>query len=539
MNGNSRSIIVKKNIIASFFLKCISILVSLQVVPLTITYINPTKYGIWLTLSSIIAWLSYFDLGFAHGFRNRFSEAKANGNILLAKEYVSTTYAVLSVLFLSVFFIAVIINHFLDWSSILNVATIYRSELHDVFNILTVFFCVNIVASIFTTMLTADQKPALASLIQTIGQVLAFICIYVFTKIFSGSLILLAFAFSGVPCILLVLVSIVMFRYEKYKSVSPAFRFIRFSLIKNILGLGGQFFFIMLSILFIFQFTNIIITRIEGPDVVTQYNIAYKYFNVLNMFALIILSPFWSAFTDAYVKKDFYWMKNMLRKLEQMWLLCIPVLVIMVLCSNFVYKYWIGSSVSIPLSLSVCMALYILFQTVVNIYREGARARDFEEAIEWLVSAGMLNRVYNVSKMEHPLSAFDKLDQFKLFMFDTGLLKQMAGVDNSAILLKTDYQFKGPMTENYVLQQLKGQFEVEPRYYSDKNGEIDFVVQNKMEIIPIEVKGGEDRSANSFKTYVANNSPQHAYRFSKRGYRKDGDFTNLPLYLVRKTKDLL
>ena len=130
MNGNSRSIIVKKNIIASFFLKCISILVSLQVVPLTITYINPTKYGIWLTLSSIIAWLSYFDLGFAHGFRNRFSEAKANGNILLAKEYVSTTYAVLSVLFLSVFFIAVIINHFLDWSSILNVATIYLSLIH-------------------------------------------------------------------------------------------------------------------------------------------------------------------------------------------------------------------------------------------------------------------------------------------------------------------------------------------------------------------------------------------------------------------------
>lgn len=89
MNGNSRSIIVKKNIIASFFLKCISILVSLQVVPLTITYINPTKYGIWLTLSSIIAWLSYFDLGFAHGFRNRFSEAKANGNILLAINPIS------------------------------------------------------------------------------------------------------------------------------------------------------------------------------------------------------------------------------------------------------------------------------------------------------------------------------------------------------------------------------------------------------------------------------------------------------------------
>ena len=171
--------------------------------------------------------------------------------------------------------------------------------------------------------------------------------------------------------------------------------------------------------------------------------------------------------------------------------------------------------------------------------REGGRARDFEEAIEWLVSAGMLNRVYNVSKLEHPLSAFDKLDQFKLFVFDTGLLKHMAGVDNAAILLKADYQFKGPLTENYVLQQLRGQFEVEPRYYSDKSGEIDFVLQNGMEIIPVEAKGGEDKSAPSFKRYVADHKPEHAFRFSKRGYRKDGEFTNLPLYLARKTKKLL
>ena len=171
--------------------------------------------------------------------------------------------------------------------------------------------------------------------------------------------------------------------------------------------------------------------------------------------------------------------------------------------------------------------------------RQGARARDFEEAIEWLVSAGMLNRVYNVGKMEHPLTAFDKLDQFKLFLFDTGLLKYMAGIDNSAILLKTDYQFKGSLTENYVLQQLRGQFEVEPRYYADKNSEIDFVLQYGTEIIPVEAKGGEDKSAPSFKRYIAQNQPKHALRFSRRGYRKDGAITNLPLYLARKTKELL
>lgn len=132
--------------------------------------------------------------------------------------------------------------------------------------------------------------------------------------------------------------------------------------------------------------------------------------------------------------------------------------------------------------------------------REGGRARDFEEAIEWLVSAG---------------------------------------IDNSAILLKTDYQFKGPLTENYCLQQLRGQFETEPRYFADKNHEIDFVLQHGTEIIPIEVKGGEDKSAPSFKKYIAGHQPEYALRFSKRGYRKDGYITNMPLYLARKVRELL
>ena len=306
--GNARSVAIKKNIAGSLFLKCISILVSLQVVPLTIDYINPTRYGIWLTLSSIIAWLSYFDLGFAHGFRNRFTEAKAKGDIKLAKEYVSTTYAVLFLIFSAVFAIVIIINQYLDWSSILNIDNSYNEELHLVFGILACFFCMNIVASVFTTMLTADQRPALASLIQTSGQVLAFICIYVLTKTTTGNLTCLAFAFSGIPCFFLIITSVFMFSSKKYNDVAPSLRHIRLNLTKQIIGLGGQFFFIMISMLFIYQFINIILSRVHGPETVTQYNIAYKYFSVLNMFFTIVLTPFWSAFTDAYVKKDYEWM---------------------------------------------------------------------------------------------------------------------------------------------------------------------------------------------------------------------------------------
>lgn len=171
--------------------------------------------------------------------------------------------------------------------------------------------------------------------------------------------------------------------------------------------------------------------------------------------------------------------------------------------------------------------------------REGGRARDFEEAIEWLVSAGMLNRVYYVSKAEHPLSAFDRLDCFKLFVFDTGLLKSMAGIDNSAILLKSDYQFKGQLTENYVLQQLKGMLPTEPRYYATKNNEIDFMIQKGTEVIPIEVKGGEDKSAPSFKHYINQAGSEYAIRFLKREYLANGKITNVPLYLVRKLDRLM
>lgn len=366
--GDSRSVTVKKNIMGAFFLKCISIIISLQVVPLTINFINPTQYGIWLTLSSIIVWLGYFDFGFAHGFRNRFAEAKAKNDIILARKYVSTTYAVLLLIFVSVLLIALLVNYFINWSEILNIDVVYNEELKVVFGILACFFCMQIVAGVFTTMLLAEQKSAFSSLIQTGGQFFAFIAIWILTRIVTGNLTILAFILSGIPCFLLIIVSIIVFHTKNYKDLRPSISSIDFSLTKNILGLGGQFFIIMISMLFIFQFLNIIISRIEGPVAVTQYNIAYKYYNVLNMVAVIILTPFWSAFTEAYVQKDMTWMKRMVKKLERLWLLCIPVLVLMVICSNLFFTFWIGDSVHVPFSLSICMSFYVLFQTAGNMY---------------------------------------------------------------------------------------------------------------------------------------------------------------------------
>lgn len=366
--GNGRSALVKKNILGSFFLKGISILISLQIVPMTLNYINPTRYGIWITLSSIVAWLSYFDLGFSHGFRNRFAEAMAKNQIELAKEYVSTTYALLATVFSSVLLVALLINNYLSWSSILNIDSSYNEELKQVVTVLLCFIGTDMVAKTFTTMLAADQRPALASLIYTGGQFLSFITIYLLVRFTTGNLLYLAVAYTGVPCAFLILSSICFYRSNKYYAVAPTLKSIKWKLSANILKLGGQFFGIMIAMLFVFQFTNIIISRILGPDSVTLYNVAYKYVGIVNMTAIIILTPIWSAFTDAYTKNDYQWMKSTVKKLEKLWLLCVPIMVIVVMASQWFYKIWIGTDLQIPESLTVGMAYYVLSQTAGGIY---------------------------------------------------------------------------------------------------------------------------------------------------------------------------
>ena len=131
------------------------------------------------------------------------------------------------------------------------------------------------------------------------------------------------------------------------------------------------------------------------------------------------------------------------------------------------------------------------------------------------------------------------LNATQSIIFDTGLLKHLTGIGNSAVLLKSDYQFKGPLTENFILQELKDQFLVPPHFFADKNSEIDFIIQSGTEIIPVEVKGGKEKSAASFKAYIKHKQPKTAIRFSKLGYATSGAITNLPLYLAGMAKDLI
>ena len=177
IKGNARTVLAKKNIVGSLFIKGGSIAVSLVMVPLTIDYINPTRYGIWLALSSIVGWFSFFNVGMTQGLRNKYAEAKSRGDNEAAKMYISTTYAVLAIVFSVVWLIFLFVNPFLDWVNILNASSEMRMELSILAIIIFTYFCLQFVLKIINTIVTADQQPAKASLINFVGQIISLLVI--------------------------------------------------------------------------------------------------------------------------------------------------------------------------------------------------------------------------------------------------------------------------------------------------------------------------------------------------------------------------
>ena len=360
--GHERSINAKKNIFYSFIIKGVSIVVSFLLVPLTINYVNAEKYGIWLTLSSIIAWIGFFDIGFGNGLRNKFAEAKAVGNVTLARIYISTTYIVLSIIIIFVWLIFIFINPLLDWTKVLNTSSAMRSELQNVVYIVFSFFCLRFVFQLITTILLADQKPARASFYGLLGNILSLIIIFILTKFTQGNLYYLALVFGGIPVLVFLIASFYYFN-RNYRAYKPGIKFVRFAYIMDLMDLGIKFFLIQIAALIIYQTNNIIIAQLFGPKEVTVYNIAYRYFYIIPMVFSIIITPFWSAFTEANTKNDFTWIKNTMNKLIMIWgAFCILVLIMFIFSDPF-YKLWIGKEIQIPLLLSLVMAVTVVINT--------------------------------------------------------------------------------------------------------------------------------------------------------------------------------
>lgn len=352
--GHERTLSAKKNIAISLLIKGFSIIIGFVLVPMTISYVNQTQYGVWLTLSSIISWFSFFDIGLGNGLKNKLAEANALKQYDRSVTYVSTIYAILTIISTVIFIIFLIANHFIDWAKILNTP---GNNLNDIALIVFGCFCLQFVVQIINTVLTAFHAPSKVSLINLIGQLAIVIIIYILTKNTTGSLLYLAIVLAGAP-ILIQFIAGIWYYNTDYKVVAPKFKAIDFKYVKELLSIGGAFFVIQIGALILFQTDNIVITQLFGPNQVTVFNVSYKLFSAVIMVFTIIITPFWSAYTDAYTKNDYEWMRRSMRKTRIIWLMLSLAGVAIFFVSPYIYTLWLRGKVTVPVSISMVMVLY-------------------------------------------------------------------------------------------------------------------------------------------------------------------------------------
>ncbi|NQU32263.1 MAG: oligosaccharide flippase family protein [Bacteroidetes bacterium] len=362
--GQERSVKAKKQILFSIAIKGISIVVGFVFVPLILNYLDTERYGIWLTLSSIITWFSFFDIGLGNGLRNRLTEAIAKDNKILARTYISTTYAILGCIFGLIIMLFLIINPLLNWQKILNTSTVGTSELTIVSLFVFVFFILRFFFALIGTILSAHQRPAIKNTFGPLGNIISLCIIFFLTRTTEGSLINLAAVLSVVPVFVLIGATLFFFSRD-YREYRPSIKYVDLSKSKDLLGLGVKFFYFQIASIIFFSTTNFLIAQFSNQESVAAYNIAYKYLFVPSMIQGIILMTFWSPVTDAYVRKDYDWIKRVLKKLNLLSLGLIITLVFLTIISPSIYKLWIGNSVNIEFILSLIIAIYLIQDIII------------------------------------------------------------------------------------------------------------------------------------------------------------------------------
>lgn len=357
-SGNQRTAKIKKNIFASVLLKGVDIFIYLLLVPLTLGYLNAYEYGIWLTLNSILLWINSFDIGLGNGMRNKLAIAVAKNNLKLGRIYVSTTFYTLLIIMLCLFGIVYACSSFINWYSVLNVDGSTVSHLEDVVLFSFACFCLNFVFRFVGNVYLALQLPAVTNFLNVLGHGLSLLFIWILTKTTVGSLFYVAVTYSISPVFVYMLAYPVTF-FRIYTRLAPSVKWVRFVYLKELMGIGIQFFFLQIAGIVLFASSNIIISRILGPENVTPYNIAYRYFSVIPLAYAILITPMWSAVTDAYTSGDVEWIKKSMRKIRILLLYTAIVIVGMILVAPIVYRFWVGNAVSIPFTLTFYMGIYI------------------------------------------------------------------------------------------------------------------------------------------------------------------------------------
>lgn len=346
------------NTVLGLVIKGGGMLISLLLVPMTIDYLSKETYGTWLTISSIVTMLTFLDIGIGNGLRNKFSEAVANQDTMLARAYVSTAYTIFGAIQLVFICLFSVIVWYVPWQQIFN-TRIDIGQLQLVVLLTVIAMSVKLVLDILSYILFALQESSRVGLMTFLSNALILVFTYILTHFIKGDLVYLAVATAASPILVSLISGILLYR-DRLKIYRPTFQLVNFKYAKSLMSLGYKFFIIQMAVVVVFYTDNLIITQLFGPTEVTTYNVAFRYFNAINTLFAIAIGPYWSAFTEASVKNDTAWMRKTYTYLQRLWLGLVVAVVVMIFAAKSMYSLWIGTRVTIPPILNICMGIFII-----------------------------------------------------------------------------------------------------------------------------------------------------------------------------------
>lgn len=340
-NSDSRSKKMYKNTAAMIGIRGISMILTLISAPIMLHHVDRADYGVLLTLTSIVGWVGYMDIGLGNGLRNKLPEFLAKSDFCSAKKIVSSCYATLAIYVTIIVTLFLIVSPFVDWLSILNSPTSDAKEIRELTNVVFVAFCVQFLLGLLNSILFAYQMPAFQSLFTFAGQAISLMALIIQVFVFNVTSVLQIGAVNSiVPPLVLFCGSVGLFR-TKLKNIAPSFKFIDIKSVGGILSLGMKFFVLQMITIVLFQANSIIIARVVSPEAVVEYNLAFKYVSLLTMFFTIVITPVWSATTDAYIRKDYMWIKKTISFSQKVCFISILIGILMLVASKYVYLIWL------------------------------------------------------------------------------------------------------------------------------------------------------------------------------------------------------
>lgn len=357
--GSERTRTVKKNAVASLAIRIVAMVIQLVQVPVVLSYLDSTLYGVYLTITSIVMWTHNFDFGLGSGLRYKLTESISKRDTSRSKTLVSTAYVSLAAIMIVIGLLCLPLLKLLDWPTILNCHSLSENYLCLCVFVVLITILAQFVLELITIVLQANQQTALSSIFKPIANLVSIGVVLILKATGAASLFYACLALT-VPLLLTLLVVNVWLFAGRLRSIAPSLSSYRKDALSDIYSLGLKFFVGSLASMVVFNSANLLLSYYINPAEVSVYSTSSTYFATIVVFHGVFLAPIWVSITDAYVKEDFAWIRRCMKKLYLLTTAFSILCILALLVSQFVFRIWLGDKLTIPVALCVFWTLYYI-----------------------------------------------------------------------------------------------------------------------------------------------------------------------------------